>query len=801
MKKFNIVGRVINRETKQGIGGLKVEAWDKDLILKDLLGAALTDEQGSFQIDFSESSFRNLIFVERKPDIFFKLFLADKLIESTENSVLWNVGAAKKEIVIETLIDRLSSNTIDPDRRKLTSLQIKRLSAITDISVETFKGLSVAEISTKFKWRIDPELLFFHKICGKVVKKDPVTGVEYPVPFATVNIEDTDCNLLAYFPIGWQWTWFYPLFCHREVLATVKTDKCGNFCAYVPWFDIDWILRWRKQRVCFPSIFVRPTIADLIDIPELHPIPKPKFPRIPIPDPAPFVNIDQLHLNTIEAIGGTVARDIVQQVINAQSAQTLGARTLDVESFANTRAFERELQPPLSSSFQDVLTGSANLVADKDAQPHEAVRSAIAAELGVHHSALEQLDLKRFIGPFFRCFDIFLPQWQLILDVPDITFRVTQDTNGDGIEETIYSEGYFDVRWDAGAIPAVTLVASASAKESHLCETPTVPCTNTPELLFAGLMPLTDPIYFDAVNGYATRPNRPAPPLGHVPPAPPALRPVAKTPFFGTLQLYGCVNVPNAKYYRVLASTDNGATFNAITGFSWNIYPIPFGIPHLVSADINGWYPVIPNPADFHPAHLVLEWSTPSLGKIVLKIEVADVGKVVLPLLSNIVAIQVDNTAPTVTFDTLAWKFASEPDSAFNLSGRNLLVPCPTIRRGVTAQDIEIIAKVSASAHHLRDAYLYSFGCGGGLFSLISSFDDSAHWHQSVTDNSITLNGRYSLLSSALEGAYGVGCRANSRAMNPSGADGGHLSPPDWLYDTPYLIYAQPEIRVAIVNA
>jgi hypothetical protein len=672
-----------------------------------------------------------------------------------------------------------------PDQRKLTARQAQRLSSMTGVSAKEITGATVAELSDRLKWRIDPSLFFFRRICGRVVKKDPITGLEYPVPNATVIVEDTDCNLIAYFPPHWPWGWYYPIFCHREVLATVHTDACGNFCVYIPRFDIDWILRWRKSRICFPDIFKRPWIGDLIERPEL--IPKPRDPIGPRPGPDPIEQLVKLPLATIEALGGGAGRKLAQRVQAMRFSRGFGMKGGLDEELLNVRAFDEELPPPLPAEIQQVRSRAANVVAQKGADPHDAVRSTIAAHVGVQVKELAQLDLNRFIGPFHRCIDIFLPEWQLIVDVPDITFRVTQDVNGDGTEETIYSEGYFDVRWNAGTIPSVTLVASSIAKESHLCDTPIVPCKNTPELLFAGLMPLTDPAYFDSVNGYAKRPNKPKPPIGP--------RPVAETPFLGVLQLYGCVNVTGAAFYRVLASF-NGGAFSAITGLQWNIYPLPFGPPQTVAPDASGWYPLLPNPTDFHPANMVLEWPTPALGKYNLKIETGTTTKAHLGF-GNDVAIQVDNTAPNVIFSKLSWKFTSESDTMLDDPSRNLLVQCPTIRRGVPARDIEVQFNTVVSAHHLRDTSLYSHGCGGRSFSLLTPLADTTHWHETVGDNSVALSGRYRLLASSFEGAYGFGCTAISRAMNPAGSDNGHLL--DWNYD-PVYSYVTPEIEIAIVN-
>jgi hypothetical protein len=98
-KVFRIAGRVIDRKTRNGIAGLRVESWDKDLILTDLVGSAVTDAEGAFQIEFDDSHFKEL-FVDRKPDLFFKVFANGRLLRSTEDSVLWNVDRAT-EVVIE----------------------------------------------------------------------------------------------------------------------------------------------------------------------------------------------------------------------------------------------------------------------------------------------------------------------------------------------------------------------------------------------------------------------------------------------------------------------------------------------------------------------------------------------------------------------------------------------------------------------------------------------------------------------------------------------------------------------------
>ncbi|TLU82226.1 MAG: hypothetical protein FDX30_12225 [Chlorobium sp.] len=684
-----------------------------------------------------------------------------------------------------------------PDKKILSSRQVAILSDYSGVEKKNIKDLTLEEASERLRFKIDPSLLFFREICGKVVKKDTVTGVEYPVPFATVYVEDTDCNLVGYFPKAKPWGWFFPIRCHREVIATTTTDKCGNFCVKIPRFDIDWILRWRRERVCFPVIFKRPSLGDLID--RINPGAVGPWPPIPDPDPGPVDIFSNISLSALEAIGGKAARKAAEKVELLKANRSFGAQNLSSKNILYTRAFETELPPPLPAEFRQALAGQGSVVAAKGASALDGIRSAVAMKLGLDYSAKEiaGFDPKKYIGPFLRCYDILMPEWHIFRDVPDITFRVTQDVNGDGIQENIYSESFFDVRWDADPLPDVTLTASQIARESRACGVPNkddIPCDKEPAILFAGFMPLYDYSYFDAVSGYALRPNRPVP------------VDAAQTPFCGYLQLSGCVKIQKAVNYRILQSVDGGTNFSAITGLAWNNYHKTGGSPILISSDTNGWYKVDPldsasnpvNREDLMFPNLLLDWAPPTLGKTILMLEIGDASKNNIAYSSK-VAIQSDNTAPTVTVTRWAWKFAGEDDSKL----RNLLgIPCPTISRNKSGvpQDIELVYEVSVSANHFRDAYLVSSGCGGGAFVTTSDpYNNPAHWYDSSTDNVDTLYQRYKLNHTALEGAYSFGCRANSRAINPSGAWGENLVPPDWYKDVVYIYYDQ-SIGVAVIN-
>lgn len=662
-----------------------------------------------------------------------------------------------------------SAKSKDPDHIPLTALQSERLSAISGVSAKELVGVRPSDLAEKLKWRVDPLLWRYQRICGRVVKRDPNTGIDYGVPNATVHVEDTDCSLIYYSPVGSRFSWFYPFRCRREVIATVQTDSCGRFCVWVPRWELDWILSWRKRRICFPIIFERPNWRDLI------PIPDPPE-RIPFPKPGPGPD-------PIDIRRGIAARppefgDIRDSI-----------DPLDMHAFSDN------LHPPLPREFTAIVGHKGD--EHRTGETHELVRSSIAMQAGVDPKALATLDLRNVIGPFKRCIDVFTPVWTPIFDVPDITFRVTQDVDGDGDQETIYSEGYFQVRWDATNTPDVTLVASSAARESRICDAPLpLPCGNVPAINFAGLMPVT-PAYHNNATGYAIKPNRPRP--GGVPTSP------ATAPYCLNVNLFGCLpSISGAAKYRLVyryapTSADPFSAPLPFTNAQWYWHPVSGPPVPSLPAPATGWYDLPPAGLAGTPEESFLfPFDTTQFvpGLYGVTVQLGNAGGTVLASSAEVL-FMCDNRAPTI-LNQVRW--------SANNGGTWTVLPtdCPVVRRGASPHDVlfEVTWTIMAPAHY-RESNTDAAGCGasGGAAALDPAGQVTSDWHTGPNDNAITYTLTYRLPSSHAEGTYSFGSYAGSRAFNPSGYVAGYQTN-DWLYDvgTP-PIYNASRVYFSVINA
>ena len=690
-----------------------------------------------------------------------------------------------------------------PDQAPLNRIQAARLSGLTGIAQDELAGRSISEISARFPWQIDPDFFRFRQVCGKVVKQDPVTGVQEPVPNATVTVEDTVCSFLGLFPVRIPWSWLFPIRCTTEVLTTTTTDDCGNFCFLLPFFEIEWILRFRLERICFPEFFVKPTVGSVLQYLQGQ--------SASSTAPVTLKPNTSLYQKAEQVLGQAVVR----QLASVSASKAFGQRSTQQQALLARPAFPTPLAPALPRK----LRKSSPRIDRKEHR--EAVRSTLANDLGLHASELGNLDLKNYRGPFLRCYDVLVPEWVPFFEVPDVSFTVTQTINGS--ETTIYSGGFFDIPWSTGTIPSVTLVASAIAVSSPNCSAPPVDCSNTPSIQTAGQMPVINPDpmvappYVDLTSGYATRPNPPRAD-GSLPPGYPlgaatgAAEVTSTAPYCGTLALFGCNQADGAAFYRVLyTQTPAGSTTPLPQRPFMGTWSAAYDDPGIgtvnvpVSPDANGWYPVLPSLPTGDPGvpwyptlgnTLLQEWETPTLGdglfEVVLEVS-SFAGSETPAILSDVVPFVVDNSYPTVTYSA---EYSYSPD----MSGA---LPVPTddciIINRTSGQTVYIQITYTVTATHLRSVQLSPGGCGGGA-TLYASGSPVTHWYTGEDDNSYPSPVTpviYQITHTQADGVYTFEVYADTRAFNPAGSDDGVAD--NWNYN-PLYIYTQPSFAVGIVT-
>src|SRR5271168_4032613 len=90
MTTYKYSGQVVHKGTRQGIAGLRVEAWDASRVCTDLVSAAFTDAAGSFVFTLSDGVVQDL-FLARVATLYFKVFSEGRAIADTSGSLLWRV--------------------------------------------------------------------------------------------------------------------------------------------------------------------------------------------------------------------------------------------------------------------------------------------------------------------------------------------------------------------------------------------------------------------------------------------------------------------------------------------------------------------------------------------------------------------------------------------------------------------------------------------------------------------------------------------------------------------------------------
>jgi hypothetical protein len=96
---YEITGRIVETETKQGVPGLIVSAFDKDMVYDDLLGDTMSDPNGNFSIKYDQSKLNSLF--EAAPDIYVTVKTpSGTVLHTTNGSVRFN-AQPREEFLVE----------------------------------------------------------------------------------------------------------------------------------------------------------------------------------------------------------------------------------------------------------------------------------------------------------------------------------------------------------------------------------------------------------------------------------------------------------------------------------------------------------------------------------------------------------------------------------------------------------------------------------------------------------------------------------------------------------------------------
>ena len=98
--RFHLTGTLLHVRTRQPLPDLRVEVWDRDLLFDDFLGSETSGGDGRFAIRFGGAHHQEK-FVDRRPDVFFRVYDGDRLVLDTSRTLVRRHGWHPHDVVLE----------------------------------------------------------------------------------------------------------------------------------------------------------------------------------------------------------------------------------------------------------------------------------------------------------------------------------------------------------------------------------------------------------------------------------------------------------------------------------------------------------------------------------------------------------------------------------------------------------------------------------------------------------------------------------------------------------------------------
>jgi hypothetical protein len=198
---FRIAGRIYEQESGLGVPGLIVRAYDKDLLFDDLLGNALTDSDGKFELVYTGADFRDLF--ERKPDIYLAIYAPpSRFLVDTRDAIRWNAG---KDETFELGIARKllgDQSPVRPDNQVETGIALPKgflkiekrggfdVPRLPGFSTTGAPGAPAVPIQMRYvALPLGGDVLEFEVIPGEAVRMEASTPLPAQEPFPDVGTD------------------------------------------------------------------------------------------------------------------------------------------------------------------------------------------------------------------------------------------------------------------------------------------------------------------------------------------------------------------------------------------------------------------------------------------------------------------------------------------------------------------------------------------------------------------------------------------------------------------------------------